>query len=268
MPGAEPFSADGGAAGALLLHGFTGNPASMRPLAGRLAAAGLTVDAPALPGHGTAVEELLPLRWHDWLAAAGAALERLAARCERVAVVGHSMGGTLACALAEARPDVAGLALVNPLVEPAGDEMRVGLRQLLGQGIEVLPSDGPDVADPSVALPAYPGTPVAPLLSLFEGVEEVALELASVRCPVLLLSSRADHVIPTTNGDLLMASVAGPAQRVWLERSYHAAMLDYDRDEVEARIAAFVQAVTAGAGAAEGAVVPGAPDAARPGGAR
>ena len=41
IPGAEPFSADGGPHGALVLHGFTGNPGSMRGVAEALAAAGL-----------------------------------------------------------------------------------------------------------------------------------------------------------------------------------------------------------------------------------
>jgi carboxylesterase len=249
MPGAEPFSASGGPAGALLLHGFGGNPSAMRPLAERLAAAGYTVEAPALPGHGTAVEELLPRRWLDWLGAARQAFDGLVHRCHPVAVVGHSMGGTLACALAEARPEVAGIAVVNPLVEPPDDEMRRGIHQLMDQGIEVLPGEGPDLADGSVAPPAYPGTALGPLLSLFDGVEEVALNLSAIRCPVLLLSSRVDHVLPTTNGDLLMASVSGPAERVWLERSFHAAMLDYDRPEVEARIIGFVESVTAAAAA-------------------
>ncbi len=245
MPGAEPFSAEGGPAGALLLHGFTGNPSSMRPLGEQLAAAGLTVEAPALPGHGTTVEAMVDLRWADWLAFTTGAFEKLARRCDRVAIVGHSMGGTLACALAE-RGDVAGIAVVNPLVEPPADEARRAIHQLVDQGIEILPSDGPDLADPGVSPPAYAGTPLAALLSLLAGVEEVALELSSVRCPVLLLSSRTDHVVPPANGDLLMASAAGPAERVWLERSYHAAMLDYDRPEVEARIGSFVRSVTVG----------------------
>ena len=31
FPGAEPYSADGGSTGVLLLHGFTGSPKSMKP---------------------------------------------------------------------------------------------------------------------------------------------------------------------------------------------------------------------------------------------
>ena len=53
--------------------------------------------------------------------------------------------------------------------------------------------------------------------------------------------------MPSTSGDLLVASVAGPCERVWLERSYHVATLDYDRDEVEVRTVSFVIGVTAGA---------------------
>ena len=68
LPGAEPWSAAGGSHGVLVLHGFTGNPQSMRPLAEACAAAGFTVELPLLPGHGTAVEDMVPTRWEDWSA--------------------------------------------------------------------------------------------------------------------------------------------------------------------------------------------------------
>ena len=79
----------------LVLHGFTGNPQSMRPLAEAVAKAGFTVDLPLLPGHGTAVEDLIPKRWEDWSGAAESAYQALAARCDRVLVTGLSVGGTL-----------------------------------------------------------------------------------------------------------------------------------------------------------------------------
>jgi len=56
-----------------VLHGFTGNPQSMRGLAVALADAGLTVEMPLLPGHGTAVEDMVPTRWEHWSGAAEAA---------------------------------------------------------------------------------------------------------------------------------------------------------------------------------------------------
>ena len=247
LPGAGPFAATGGPDGVLVLHGFTGSPASMRGVAEKLADAGLTVELPVLPGHGTALDDLVPCRWDDWTAAADAAYQELAARSARVAVVGLSMGGSLTCWLAERRPEISGIVVVNPLVEPPGDELRSAIRDMLDSGVTIAPSIGSDIAQPGVEELGYDGTPLAAALSLFEGVEDVAMALGDISCPVLLLSSREDHVVPPTNGDLLAASVSGPCERVWLERSYHVATMDYDRDEVEARTVSFVIGVTAGA---------------------
>src|ERR1700730_14201720 len=116
MPGAEPLSVAGGPAAALVLHGFTRSPHSMRPIAEALAAAGFTVELPLLPGHGTSVDDMLQTSWDDWSSAAEAAYLELAGRAERVVVAGLSMGGTLACWLAARHPELAGLVCINPAV--------------------------------------------------------------------------------------------------------------------------------------------------------
>ena len=87
---------------------------------------------------------------------------------------------------------------------------------------------------------AYDASPIEPMLSMFEGVDEIAGRLGEIRCPVLLFSSRTDHVVPPESGDLLAASVGGPLERVWLERSFHVATLDYDAAEIEERAVDFV----------------------------
>ena len=66
IPGCEPWSAAGGPHGVLVLHGFTGNPQSMRGLAEAFAAAGFAVEIPLLPGHGTSVDDLDDTGWADW----------------------------------------------------------------------------------------------------------------------------------------------------------------------------------------------------------
>ncbi|MDA8313996.1 MAG: alpha/beta fold hydrolase [Actinomycetota bacterium] len=251
MPGAEPFSAAGGPVGALLVHGFCGSPFSMRRTAERLADRGLTVEAPLLPGHGTAIEDLVPLGWSDWSSAVEEVYLGLRARCSRVAVVGHSMGGTLACWLAERHPCLRGIAVVNPLVQPFDGELRAGARMLLEGGIAIWKGEPPDTADPTASFPTYDGTPLAAFVSLDEGVEEVASGLDRITCPVLCISSRKDHVVPPANGDLLVSSAGGPSERVWIERSYHNAMVDFDHEEVERRIEAFVVSVTSEPGEEE-----------------
>jgi carboxylesterase len=227
-----------------VLHGFTGNPQSMRPLAEAFAAAGFTVEVPLLPGHGTAVEDMVPTRWADWSAAAERAYIDLAARCDKVVVAGLSMGGTLTAWLAAHHPEIAGIVLVNPFVQPQDPAVRDVLSSLLTEG-PIMPGIGSDVADPDVRESAYDGTPIEPLLSLFDAVAELHPELGDVRCPVLLFTSRQDHVVVPESGDVVAEAVSGPVERVFLERSFHVATLDYDRAEVEARSVEFARKVTA-----------------------
>ena len=73
-PGCEPFSFDGGPVGVLMVHGFTGSPASMRPIGEWLASNGLSVEGVRLPGHGTSVEDLRTRAWTEWVGAATAGL--------------------------------------------------------------------------------------------------------------------------------------------------------------------------------------------------
>ena len=106
LPGAEAFSHVGGdgSGGVLVLHGFAGSPAAVRGVAEAIAAAGLHVELPRLPGHGTDVADMVPTRWADWTAEVDAAYGRLAQRTQHIVVVGQSMGGSLALWLALQQP--------------------------------------------------------------------------------------------------------------------------------------------------------------------
>ena len=175
---------------------------------------------------------------------------RLADRCDRVVAAGLSMGGTLCCWLAERHPEIAGLAVVNPLAEPPAADFLDVIRGLLADGTEVIDGIGSDIAKEGVAEAAYPRLRWPPLLSLFDGVDAVAARLGEVRCPSLLMSSRVDHVVPIESGDRFEASVGGPVERVFLERSFHVATLDWDAPLIEERVVRFAGEVLGGPGAA------------------
>jgi carboxylesterase len=247
IAGAEPYSASGDGRGALVLHGFTGNPNSMRGLAVALAEAGFTVEMPLLPGHGTAIEDMVPTRWKDWSRAADEAFRDLAARTDAVAVVGLSMGGSLSVWLAEHHPEIAALSLVNPLLVPPDADTLGFIQAMIDGGDEVAPGIGSDIALEGVVETAYPEMPLAAALSLFEGVAEVEALLGSVHCPVLLFTSTQDHVVDPGSSTKLVEQAKGPVEQVMLERSYHVATLDYDKDEIESRTVEFLAGVLASA---------------------
>ncbi len=196
LPGAEAWShhaldpTDGAAPGALVLHGFTGNPSSMRGLAETLAAEGLHVELPRLPGHGTTIEDMLTTGWADWTAEVEAAHQRLAARAGKVVVAGLSMGGSLALWAALQHPDVAGLVLVNPATKPQPPEVMTMLADMVAAGTDVAPGIGSDIADPDVSESAYDGSPLRPLTSFIDdGLAPMAERYGELTMPLLLFTS-------------------------------------------------------------------------------
>jgi carboxylesterase len=229
----------------LVIHGFTGSPHGLRGLAEAFARAGFAVELPRLSGHGTTVEDLMGYSWPDWKREAEAAYQQLAERCRRVLVAGLSMGGTLAVTLCADHPEIAGLIVINPAVEPPADSFLEMLDGALAGGVETIPAIGSDIADPDSVELSYDATPVAPLRSLMQAVQDLGGRLDQVRCPVLLFTSIQDHVVPPSASDLLAARASGPVQRVLLERSFHVATLDYDKDEIERVATEFARKITA-----------------------
>jgi carboxylesterase len=216
----------------------------MRPVARALAAAGFTVELPRLPGHGTTVDEMITTSWADWSAAAEATYQELAARCERVVVAGLSMGGSLTLWLAARHPEIAGIVCINPAVVSQQPEVLDMVRGMLAEGEDRLPSSEADIADPDAVGTSYAQTPLGPLLSLMEGLAALEPDLGRITSPLLLMTSPNDHVVPPTDSDALAVAVSGPVERVTLERSYHVATLDYDRELVAEHAVAFARKVT------------------------
>jgi carboxylesterase len=251
LAGAEPWShtAAAGAPGVLALHGFTGSPAALRPVAAAFAAAGWHVELPLLPGHGTVIDDMVPTRWADWVAAVDCSRQHLSARTDRIVLVGQSMGATLAlwAALAtQPSAPVSGLVLVNPVAQPPAPDVRAMILELLADGTAVVPGGGSDIADPDAVELAYDGTPLAALLSLVDdGVVPLTDRYGELSAPLLLFTSRQDHVIDPAQSEHLAATYGGPVDHRWLTRSYHVACADYERDDIVAAALAFAGRVTA-----------------------
>lgn len=246
IPGAEPWSHVGDRPlGALVLHGFTGNPDSVRGLAEAFAAAGFHVETPLLPGHGTSVDDMLPTRWVDWVGEAEAAYQRLASRAGRVVVAGLSMGGSLTLRMGADHPETAGLVCVNPVAQPQPPDVVAMLQGMVDAGTELIPAVGGDIADPDAHESAYDATPLRPLLSLVsDGIPPLAECYPAMRMPLLLLTSPQDHVVDPGQSDFLAAAYGGPVERVSLDRSYHVATQDFDKHLIFERAVEFAQRVT------------------------
>ncbi|HWC35718.1 MAG TPA: alpha/beta fold hydrolase [Mycobacteriales bacterium] len=239
---AAAYTADGGPIGAVLCHGLTGMPGSMRPWGDALAKAGLTVRVPLLPGHGTRWQDANKVRWQDWYAALSATVDEVRSRCEATFVMGLSMGGTLTIRLAEERSaDLAGIVLVNPSLFTTRKDAK--LLPFLRHVVPGLPPIASDIKRAGVVEPAYPKLPVKAAYQLSELWKLANADLGRITSPMLVLTSRNDHVVEPANSERLMAG-AGSADKkhVWLEDSFHVATLDNDLPRIVEETLAFISA--------------------------
>lgn len=229
----SPFSHDGSSGvGVLVCHGFTGSPHSMRPWAKHLAAQGWSVSLPLLPGHGTHWSEANKTTWRDWYSTIEAAFSELKAKCDKVFVVGLSMGGTLALRLAETQgPLVSGLVLVNPAVIMIRWDTK--LLPVLGKVLRSAPALGNDIALQGVDEGAYDRTPVRAAASLRQFQTLVRKELPSITQPVLLYHSLNDHVVEPVNSEIVLQQISSANKtEIVLQDSYHVATMDHDAQRI------------------------------------
>jgi carboxylesterase len=249
-PGAEPLSLDGqgelAGVGILVLHGFTGSPVSVRPLAELLSKRGFAVEVPRLPGHGTTPRDLLPFRYSDFRAESKAALERLRRRTTTQIVVGLSMGGTLALDLGTTEA-LHGVVSINAQILDRGGVV-VKLGPLIEKLVPLAPASAAGLKKNDIKKggdeDAYDMVAAAAGNSLVRALPEVRARLRSLTMPLLVVYSRDDHSVAPENSRAL-PSLVGSQHVTVLEllESYHVATLDNDLPLLGERIASFAESV-------------------------
>ncbi|MFZ4849860.1 MAG: alpha/beta hydrolase [Caldilinea sp.] len=112
-PHHAPFYWHNGPHAVLLIHGFPGTPAEMRPVGELLAQEGWSVHGLLLPGFGAQFPTLGDRQQVDWQSAVDRAATELCRSHTTVLLAGNSFGAALALAAA-ARLPVDGLVLFAP----------------------------------------------------------------------------------------------------------------------------------------------------------
>ena len=241
LPGAEAFHFEGGPLGVLLQHGFTGCPASMRPMGQWLSERGCTVIGPRLPGHGTSWEDLETRSWQDWERESEAALYDLAKRCSDVIAVGLSVGGAMVLHLTAKHPgELRGVVAINALVRRP-DLNFASFGRLFTRTVKGV---GNDIKKPGQDEIVYERVPLKAAAQLGRFLRTVDRELPSLTVPLLVVSSPEDHTVKPSNSRRVMQRAGSPTKElIGLSNSYHVATLDYDAELVFERTLEFARSV-------------------------
>ena len=215
-------------AAALCLHGLTGTPYEVRPIASALLAAGVRTRAPWMAGHEGGHRTLAKTRYEDWVALAKDELAALRNEHERVYLCGVSMGGAVSLRLAQTET-VEGLVIVGvPLVFPA--PLRF-LLPIVKPFYRFRKKTGSDIRDPAAAA-RHPGLEAMPLASVAQLIRLQAVVkagLGSVTAPILVTHGLLDRTAHPRDAGLIFGEVASKRKSLlYLERSGHVSTVDYD----------------------------------------
>ena len=262
--------------GVLVLHGFTGSPAEMRPLGLALNRAGFTVHGPLQPRHGDLPAKLRGARYREWIDAALDGLDTLA-DCQHLFLAGLSMGGlvtlylaALAAGAGEGFPTarikpldrlrgivvLAAPARVNdpstrivrfakhiipyftPKIDFDSSKTQAWLQEQAPPGARI------DFADPAVRkrLSDAARIPLDAIDQLIRLNDRVIRLLPRVTAPALFMQGRLDSTVTPDSADQLRLGVSSrDASAQWFERSGHVLTTDVEKDAVAAAAVAFVR---------------------------
>ncbi len=232
--------ARGGEAPAVLcVHGLTGTPYEVRPPAEALARAGFHCEGVLLPGHGTTHAELARTPREAWIDAVVAAHDALARQHARVYVLGLSLGGVLALALAQRRALAGAVVLAAPL--DLGRLVHAAV-PWLWPVVPSLPKTPAILDDAARAIhPGYDRMPLRAVNQLLKLAREVDSALPSIHAPVQLIFSRRDPTVPPRNAERILSRLPpGDRELHWLEDSAHVLPVDREREAVSRHAVAFL----------------------------
>ena len=185
---------------ALLVHGFTGTPWEMRPLADFLADAGIASLAVRLPGHGTTPEDLLGRRWQEWLRCVEDGYQVLDKEFTSVFGMGMSTGCLLLAKMA-ATERFSGLVLFSPYLRilhklaPYAGWIRWLRPYYLKPSGEEYQSR------------YYNRKPVAGIHQINLLVRSLKPRLSEINCPVMAFNAEEDRTVDAKSGFELMGLI-------------------------------------------------------------
>lgn len=225
----------------LLLHGFGDTPQTFAYLAPALHAAGFTVSAPLLPGHGRSLEEFVRSTASEWISHARAEYADMTRDYHSVGLAGLSMGGALAAIVAADSRDLRALVLLAPYV---GMPPIVTAAALLHRAWGPFAGEFKAASDRSIVDPeerarnlAYGVTTAGAIRQLYAVTRIARGALRSITAPTLIVQARGDNRVSRRVAERAFKVIPAEDKRlIFVDRGGHVLTVDYDRELVSATV--------------------------------
>ena len=242
IEGGESFFMKGGSSGVLLIHGFTGLPAELFLLGEFLNREGFSVLCMRLAGHATDENNLMRTTRDDWFNSVLDGFYILRGACDKIYVVGHSMGGLLTLKLASERDVAKIVTLAAPIFIDDGLGLRnLPPREFCGNACIVQPrrklNDVPQAANE-----VYKKTPLVSVHELLDLIADVKKLLPKITAPILIMHGEDDHTAQPRSARFIMDNIGSEKKFLnTVPDSGHLLPLDENREFVFEEIANFLR---------------------------
>ncbi|MEI7024350.1 alpha/beta hydrolase [Paenibacillus sp. y28] len=212
----------------LLIHGFTGGPYEIQPLADELKQWGWECCVPLLPGHEQLPDSLRHVVWQDWAAAIDDEAGRLVEAYGAFDLVGFSMGGLLAAYAARRHP-VRRLVLLNTaLIYFSPGRMLREWNNRMWDGVWDLPGK-------------WRTTPVQAAWQFTRLVRHMKGEFEAIQAPTLIIQGQRDQVAHPFGAQLIKRRLHCEHKLMTFPRSRHLICHDVEADLVHHAVRQFLQ---------------------------
>jgi carboxylesterase len=224
--------------GCLLIHGFTGSPDEVKPIATYLTEnTDWLVRVPTLPGHGDG-ESLGSVTWQDWIKNAEEELLDLSHQCDELYLVGFSMGGLISAYLSTKFP-IKKLVLLSAAVfyfnpEQIFKDIGNVLQQVV---IEKRPLDENMKRYGS----KWKTTPLTALFHFGKLVKELRPSIQDITVPILIIQGEKDDLVRPKSAQYIYERVRSEEKEIlYLPESKHVICHDCELDQIIDKVDRFL----------------------------
>lgn len=216
--------------GCLCIHGFTGAPYEIEPLASYLETnTDWVIKTFTLPGHGESLS-LSGISYNEWIEASENELKELLIRCEKVYIIGFSMGGMIAGHLAVNYP-------ASKLVLLSAAAYYVNPKQLISDVKEMVGDAFRGKLKGNELFLRYQkkinGTPMKATMEFQKLVKELRPSLKDISIPTLVVQGECDGIVPVKSAEYIFETISSSNKELYfLPESQHHVCHGNDKDEL------------------------------------
>ncbi|MFH0951661.1 MAG: alpha/beta fold hydrolase [Patescibacteria group bacterium] len=240
---AKSFYYQGNRNGVLLLHGFAGSVHDLRQLGWFLNSKGFTVHGKRLHGHGINKETFTRSSGKDWIRSVDQGIALLEKRCNKIFIIGHSMGGSLAMLASIKHPSVKKLVIMGTPIRIRGHwwkRLIVPIILPFHKYYHKVWIKTEHERQQHIESGSYLQVSLKALMSAMALFSKTKREIKNVKIPILLIYSKNDRVIRPDSPDFIYKNIGSNNKRLlWIDGHFHQPHNSVRRNQIHAQILGF-----------------------------